>query len=337
MERPPFSSFVQVTDIIQTKQIHCGKEIPYSEPERDCLLLLYVQKGSIFLETPNRTISINNHQAILLDLTTSISYLSLEEDTTLLRILFEATSVYFDQIVGDVFAIQAKEHHLLEILSFEAEQISFLKKCKPSITYDREIGELYNLSCLSLYTNLSQILLCFLEQNLQAHLPQEIVEMEHKLIKKHLPTQSTVHDGPEKLTPITSPRVVYDNKLVNQIIIFMRENLHQNYSIDDLAQEFLVGSSNLKKIFKKETNCSIMQYFKNLKMQEAETYIRENKLSYTEISDLLGFNSIHHFSAAFKKHFGMSPSKYYNSIQPNYHEPLNHLDLMGHQRPSGGN
>ena len=80
----------------------------------------------------------------------------------------------------------------------------------------------------------------------------------------------------------------------------MNDNLGASLSIDDIASEFLVGSANLKRIFKKETGQSIIHYFHVLKMEAAQTLIIKNEKSYTEIASLLGFNSVHHFSTAYK-------------------------------------
>ncbi|HAP9434296.1 TPA: helix-turn-helix domain-containing protein, partial [Enterococcus faecium] len=51
------------------------------------------------------------------------------------------------------------------------------------------------------------------------------------------------------------------------------------------------------------------------KMEKAKRLVLENELTYTEIADILGFHSIHHFSSAFKKYTGLSPSKYYLSLK----------------------
>ncbi len=37
-------------------------------------------------------------------------------------------------------------------------------------------------------------------------------------------------------------------------------------------------------------------------MEKAKRLVLENELTYTEIADILGFHSIHHFSSAFKNY-----------------------------------
>ena len=59
---------------------------------------------------------------------------------------------------------------------------------------------------------------------------------------------------------------------------------------------------------------SIYQTYLKLKIDEAKKLIRKNK-SFTEIADALCFDSISTFAFVFKKHVGMTPGEYRNSIQ----------------------
>ena len=57
-----------------------------------------------------------------------------------------------------------------------------------------------------------------------------------------------------------------------------------------------------------------MEYYSKLKIKEAKKLIRESTYSVSEISEMLGYSSIHIFSRAFKKKTGMSPTDYSKSI-----------------------
>ena len=52
-----------------------------------------------------------------------------------------------------------------------------------------------------------------------------------------------------------------------------------------------------------------------MKVEFAKQLIRENQLNFTQISDFLGYSSIHYFSRQFKKVTGMTPSEYSTSIK----------------------
>ena len=76
----------------------------------------------------------------------------------------------------------------------------------------------------------------------------------------------------------------------------------------------MLGKSQLSKIFKDTTGKSIIEYYNNLKIAESKKLIREEQFSISEISDMLGYSSIHIFSRAFKKAVGFSPTAYKKSI-----------------------
>ena len=53
-----------------------------------------------------------------------------------------------------------------------------------------------------------------------------------------------------------------------------------------------------------------MEYLHMLRMKKAAEMLKTDYDSIDSISISVGYNSIYHFSKMFKKHFGISPSKY---------------------------
>ena len=79
--------------------------------------------------------------------------------------------------------------------------------------------------------------------------------------------------------------------------------------------EGFVSKTALKQLFKKNTGSGVCDYFIKLKIERAKTYIRENNYNFTQIAEMLGYNSVHYFSAQFKKIVAMSPTEYAASIR----------------------
>ena len=67
-------------------------------------------------------------------------------------------------------------------------------------------------------------------------------------------------------------------------------------------------------IYKINFGISIMELYNKMIIAEAKKLIREKNYSISQISDMLGYSSIHNFSRAFKKSVGHSPSAYSKSI-----------------------
>lgn len=107
----------------------------------------------------------------------------------------------------------------------------------------------------------------------------------------------------------------FKDATINKIVLYLQENMGESLLLDDICNEFYLSKTYLKRFFKNETGYTVMAYLKALRMEEAKKLIRENNLSFTEIAQKLGFDSVHYFSTSFKKHEGFSPSEYEKSIK----------------------
>jgi AraC-like DNA-binding protein len=106
-----------------------------------------------------------------------------------------------------------------------------------------------------------------------------------------------------------------ENDIVQRIIEFMKRNISTNLSLKELCHFFNVGRTYLTCIFKKRTGMGIIEYFRNLKVEQAKILIREGNYNFTEISEVLGYSSIHYFSRHFKQATGFAPTDYARSIK----------------------
>ena len=106
----------------------------------------------------------------------------------------------------------------------------------------------------------------------------------------------------------------YENSLLNEILVFIHNNVYTAFTVEDLCQKFSISRSTLQSLFKTNIHITPKQYISNIKLGQAKLLIQEHKYTISEISDLLGFTSIHYFSRKFKLEFGMSPTDYSKSI-----------------------
>ena len=91
---------------------------------------------------------------------------------------------------------------------------------------------------------------------------------------------------------------------------YLTENLDKSISISDMADALSVSESTLKSICKLGADMSPTSYFIYLKMKLAKELIEKSSLNFTEISESLGFSSVHYFSKLFKEKIGMTPTEY---------------------------
>lgn len=115
--------------------------------------------------------------------------------------------------------------------------------------------------------------------------------------------------------PIKSIKQKNDALLYNRVATYLEEHIREQVSIEKICRDNLIGRSQLQKLFREQHQCGVIDYFSRLKIQLAKQLIRENHHNFTQISDFLGYTSIHYFSRQFKKITGMTPSEYASSIK----------------------
>ncbi|MDO4548157.1 MAG: helix-turn-helix transcriptional regulator [Clostridia bacterium] len=71
----------------------------------------------------------------------------------------------------------------------------------------------------------------------------------------------------------------------------------------------------LQKSFQSAMGVSVMKYYRYLRIARAKYYIRQRAWTMTEIAERLKFNTVHQFSACFRKVEGVSPREYAASVR----------------------
>lgn len=114
--------------------------------------------------------------------------------------------------------------------------------------------------------------------------------------------------------PVSNVQQFFDNKLLSDILSFINDNLYEFLDIPRICDEFNISSSKLHLLFKSNLDTTAKAYINHLKLKKSKELIKESNHSISQISEMLGFNSIHYFSNKFKKVYGFSPSEYLKSI-----------------------
>ncbi|HAT3998734.1 TPA: helix-turn-helix transcriptional regulator [Elizabethkingia anophelis] len=96
---------------------------------------------------------------------------------------------------------------------------------------------------------------------------------------------------------------------------FIEQHIAETHSLIDLAHRFGTNEYALKKGFKEVFNTTVFNYWSSLKMQNAKKLILEESLHINEIALTVGYKNPRHFSTAFKKHFGHTPTELKNFIK----------------------
>jgi AraC-like DNA-binding protein len=78
-----------------------------------------------------------------------------------------------------------------------------------------------------------------------------------------------------------------------------------------------MNKTTLCRSFREAFDTTILNYINELRIREAKEYLSRGESSITEISDALGFTSVHYFCRLFKQYTNQSPTEYAKSV----HQP----------------
>ncbi|MDR0507487.1 MAG: AraC family transcriptional regulator [Dysgonamonadaceae bacterium] len=98
--------------------------------------------------------------------------------------------------------------------------------------------------------------------------------------------------------------------VIRKSILYMKNNIENRLTLSDLADFAGYSVSRLIALFTQKTSYAPMEYYNQLRIQRACSYLQFSKLKIKEIAFRLGFYDPFHFSKAFLKEMGITPKTY---------------------------
>ena len=103
-----------------------------------------------------------------------------------------------------------------------------------------------------------------------------------------------------------------EKETASQILSYIHENFSENITNYSIGNYFGYHPNYISFLVKHLTGFPIHQYIIHLRLRKAANLLEDTTLSCDEIALSCGFCDCAYFSRYFKKHFGVSPSKYRN-------------------------
>jgi AraC family transcriptional regulator len=98
-----------------------------------------------------------------------------------------------------------------------------------------------------------------------------------------------------------------DRAKITQAREILLQRIGDPITIKELSRKVGTNECYLKKGFKEMFGSTIFDFYQTQRMEHAKYLLYEKGLSVTDVSALLGYSSISHFSTAFKKQTGLKP------------------------------
>ncbi len=140
----------------------------------------------------------------------------------------------------------------------------------------------------------------------------ELIRLSARTIGLMLHRFATSGESPEARTT-TTPFVSRHLLILKR---YIEQHLRERISISALTSELRISRTALFDLCRRELGKSPAAYQMERRMEVACTMLKTPSLPLTQIAHELGFSSSQHFSTAFRKHFGIAPSRYRTSSTP---------------------
>ena len=93
-------------------------------------------------------------------------------------------------------------------------------------------------------------------------------------------------------------------------IRYLLEHLTEKINCRQLAEMCCLSTAQFYNLFHAEYDTTPLEYRNKLLMNQAILLLKNGEFTVTEVSEMLGFESVAYFSRFFKKHQGIAPSEY---------------------------
>jgi AraC family transcriptional regulator len=107
---------------------------------------------------------------------------------------------------------------------------------------------------------------------------------------------------------------------VEHVKAFLGQRFADPIRLDDIAQAARVSAFHLCRVFKSSTGLSIHQYLNRLRLRVALERVADPSVNLMNLALDLGFSSHSHFSYAFRREYGTSPTAFRTATRKNLRE-----------------
>lgn len=122
-------------------------------------------------------------------------------------------------------------------------------------------------------------------------------------------------DSSKDWTPSEPEVLPHDKRFMKEVMDFLEEQMdNPDLVIDDFANKLLLSRSIFYRKLKSIVGMPPVDFIREIRVKRAAQLIRGDVYNFSQIAYMTGFSDPKYFSRCFKKHMGVTPSEYKNSM-----------------------
>ena len=287
--RHKFDKTFNVSRIITIFYMEFSKDFYYDGEKHDFWELVYIDRGEMICTADKKQVVLKGGE-IIFHKPNEFHNLSGNKNTApnVSIITFECKSKFMKYFEGKIFKLTSEEKSFLSMLFQEGLSCyKLIDDTKPLLqTLTKVKNSPFGSSQMT--KNLLELFLIKLYRNKNS-LPK-VERFQYKFKDTNVPYE------------------------VKEILEFLEKNIYNKISTKDVAMGIGKSVSTIKNLFSKYEKGGIIRYYNYLKIEEAKKLIREEKYNFSQIAEMLKFDTPQYFSISFKNFTHLSPQEYKNSI-----------------------
>lgn len=131
-------------------------------------------------------------------------------------------------------------------------------------------------------------------------------EEERYLYESFVKNRPLIDDGSEGKIKFTDA----NNYIVKNAIKFMYEHYVLKLSLLDVAEQCYISNWHLSKLLNQYTGKGFFEIINRIRLDKAKELLRTTTYKIQDISEMVGFQDVTHFSRIFKSYEGISPKEF---------------------------
>lgn len=147
-----------------------------------------------------------------------------------------------------------------------------------------------------------------------AKLQDEIKQNPNSVLPKYT-LEKSIALFDKSRTYSVEQNIQQDDSRIEAICRLLLDNIMTHYSIDELSSIFFLSRSRLSHLFTQTMGVSLGYWIEGQRVNAAKKLMKTTEMTVLDISTLLGYNDPLYFSRVFKKHSGLSPTKFKQLIK----------------------
>ena len=269
----------EVTRIVTFFKVRLEKEYPFPFEKYRQWMLFFVESGTCSLRINDTEYQLDEGSIFFVEPGQSCQWGSGPVNCVMCETAFSVSSEHMDFFSGKVFSPTEKTKKLAEDLFQNGAKLFYWNE-------DICCGSGMSIFPDTRHTDLFEI------------------KLRMQLLLTTLYAQYSKEENGHSLK-----RQASDQDTVHLAVVYMKKHLSDMPYIQDIADALGISATKLKKAFSEKCGCSVMQYFTNLKIEQAKSLLQSG-MGVNEAADALGFSSPSYFSRWFKKETGTAPVQY---------------------------